>query len=67
MYLDDLPKLYIYRDKLAELVVQNDSYAPIFLRIEQIITTLEAEQAAHDAKDMLARARAIASRQNAMS
>lgn len=65
--LDDLPKLYIYRDKLAELVVQNDYFSPLFLRIEQEITTMEAERAAHDAKDVLARARAIASRQKAIA
>lgn len=65
--LDDLAKLYVYRDKLAELVVKNDNFSPVFLRIEQEITALEAERAARDAKDVLSRARAIASRQKAMA
>lgn len=65
--LDDLPKLYIHRDKLAELVIQNENFSPIFLRVEQEIVSLEEEKAAHDAQNAVARARAIASRQKAMA
>ncbi|WP_110807484.1 hypothetical protein [Rhodobacter viridis] len=64
--LDDLAKLYIYRDKLAELVIHNESFSPVFLRVEQEIASLEEEKAAHDAQNVVARARAIASRQKAM-
>lgn len=56
----DISKLYSYRDMLAGLVIANDNYAPIFLRVEDEIAAAEAYIAAKGTGDVLARARAIA-------
>ena len=63
----DLEKLYGHRRKLAELVVHNEAFGPVFIRVEQEILSLEQDLAAKEANDVLARARAIVSRQKAMA
>lgn len=66
--IDDLEFLYVYRQKLAELLVENETYSPIFLRLDSEISSLEEEKAARDAGDAIERARAIARRgQNAIA
>lgn len=52
----DLRRLYLERDKVAALVVENPRLAPIFLRYEQEIERIEAATSG----DPLSRARAIA-------
>lgn len=64
---DDLKKLYLYRDKLAKLVVEDGAYGPIFLRVEQEIAHGEKLLAVRSGSDVLARARLIASAQKAMA
>lgn len=64
---DDLNKLYQYRDKLAELVVEDSAYGPIFLRVDQEIAHGERLLAMKVGSDVLAHARLIASAQKAMA
>ncbi len=63
---EDIQELYSFRDMLAKLVIANDNYAPIFLRIEDEITRAEACIAAKRAGNVLEQARAIAARQRAI-
>lgn len=64
---DDLTRLYTYRNKLAQLVVENEAYGPIFLRIEKEIAIGEKLLAVQASNDMLAHARLIAAGQRAIS
>jgi hypothetical protein len=56
----DIAKLKQFRAELAKLMLSNESYAPIFLRLEQEIEFIEEYLAAKAANDLLERARAIA-------
>lgn len=59
----DINELYSFRELLAKLVVANENYAPIFLRIEDEIAVEERRLAAERAGSVLEQARAIAARQ----
>lgn len=58
--VEDIAKLKQFRSKLAKLMLSNESYAPIFLRVEQEITFIEEYLAATSTDDLLELARAIA-------
>lgn len=64
--INDLTKLYTYRDKLAQLVIENDAYSPVFLRIEKEISIGEQLLAVQASNDMLTHARLIATSQRAI-
>lgn len=55
-----LKQMYKWRLEAANLLSENQLYAPIFLRLERDIAAAEAYIAAHASDDPLTRARAIA-------
>lgn len=57
---DDLAKLQAAQGILAELVIEDPVYIPVFERIEREISLLEHQQSA------IERARAVAARHKAM-
>lgn len=57
----DLDRLIKARDKVARMTVQNPDLLPVFERLEAEVAAAEVTG------DALARARALASRQRAMS